>query len=609
MKWKSVFNICFFLFCFLGFFAVSFYAKIKALVRHEQWMDVVIFLSMVFMFSFFVSWKCRKIDIVADGLLLKKVFPCYLFLFFLYFPLASQFSAFSKSFDSVRSSVFGDNITLDNIFVGLAKVPGSYESFFKKNIRFPHWLVQFNALVKVYVFNVSPNNNIALGEDGFYFEGMGGSRVEKEIIENYDNIADYMGQNPFTDSELLQWKIALEQRRYWLKGEFGTEYVFALAPTKAFVYPEYLPEKLREVKGMTRYQQLSGYLQKHADIFFVDLLHPLLDAKSRSNYPLLFYKTDFHWNYYGAFVAYKAIASYLEHRLPEYDFDSPELEDFDLQIKTDWAHQRFMYMLGLPIAFHKSEHYVTMVPKKGGPYDTALDLPPGGIYDHYPTKRTLFAPDGTSMDARLLLNPEAPVPSIVLLGDSFLEKCMYFFCANARRVLNFRTVINFPTEVFKFEKPTVVVQEILNMFILRPPPRNPPVVERNYFAYKFKKNSDKVLFTTRTPPDAQARERTGGYGQPALVPLGPLGAARQGEIRVAAVGLSANRQETLTFSMLAENEEVLADRTCSVHKGENICYFDVPPEPVTSLRMFPKVGTGSGSTILSVEIRSDAVIH
>lgn len=609
MKWKGGFNIFFFLFCFLVFFSISFYEKINDLVRHEQWVDVVSYLSIVFMFSFILLWKCRKIEIVTEGLLLEKFFSCYVFLFFLYFPLTSQFSAFSKSVDSVRSSVFGDNITLDNFFVGLAKVPGSYESFFQKNIRFPHWLVQFNALVKVYVFSVSPNNNIALGEDGFYFEGMGGSRVEKEIVENYDNIADYMGQNPFTESELLQWKIALEQRRYWLQEEFGTEYVFALAPTKAFVYPEYLPEKLREVKGTTRYQQLSRYLEKHADIFFVDLLPPLLAAKNKSNYPLLFYKTDFHWNYYGAFVAYKAIASYLEHTFPEYGFDSPELGDFEVKIKTDWAHRRFMYMLGLPIAFHENEHYVTMIPKKGGPYDTALDLPPGGIYDHYPTKRTLTATDGSSMDARLLLNPEAPVPSIVLLGDSFLEKCMYFFCANARRVLNFRTVINFPAEVFKYEKPTVVVQEILNMFILRPPPRNPPVVGRNYFAYKFKKNDDKVVFTTMVSPDVKAGEHNASLRQPTSVPLGPLGAARQGEIRVAAVRLSANRLETVTFSMLAENEAVVADRTCNVHKGENVCYFDVPPEAVTTLRMFSKGRTGSGNTILSVEIRSDAVIH
>jgi hypothetical protein len=606
MKWKGGFNLCICLVCCLGFFAVSLYAKINALVRHDQWGQVVALLSCVVLFSFFVSWKCRRIDIRTDSILLKKFFVGYVFVFFLYYPLASQFSAFGKSVDNVRSSVFGNNITLDNFFVGLAKIPGSYESSFQKNIRIPHWLVQFNALVKVYVFNVSPNNNIALGEAGFYFEGMGGSRVEKEIVENYDNIADYMGQNPFTEAQLLQWKIALEQRRYWLKEEFGTEYLFALAPTKAFVYPEYLPEKLREVKGTTRYQQLSRYLQKYADIHFVDLLPPLLEAKKQADYPLLFYKTDFHWNYYGAFVAYKAMVSSLHHALPEWDFHSPQLDDFEMQIKTNWAHRRFMYMLGLPITFHENEHHITMVPKKGSPYDTAKDIPPGGIYDHYPATRKITASDGAKLDVRLLLNPGAPVPSLVLFGDSFLEKCMYFFCANAQRVLNFRTVINFPAEVFKYEKPTVVVQEILNMFILRPPPRNPPVVERNYFAYKFKKNGDKVVFTTTVSPNAEARERTTVSGHPESVPLGPLGGARQGEIRVAAVKLQANRQGTLTFSMSVANETVVAKRTCKVNKGENICYFDVPSGPVATLRVLPE-GAGSVSTTLSVEIRSDAV--
>lgn len=606
MKWKGFFNLCFCLVCCLFFFAVSLSAKINALVRHDQWGQVAVLVSCVVLFSLFVSWKCRTRDILTNPILLKNFFVGYVFVFFLYYPLTSQFSAFGKSVDNVRSSVFGNNITLDNFFVGLTRVPGSYESFFQKNIRIPHWLVQFNALVKVYVFNISPNNNIALGEEGFYFEGMGGSRVEKEIVENYDNIADYMGQNPFTEDQLLQWKIALEQRRYWLKEEFGSEYLFALAPTKAFVYPEYLPEKLREVKGTTRYQQLSQYLRKYADIHFVDLLPPLLDAKKQADYPLLYYKTDFHWNYYGAFIAYRAMLTSLQHALPEWDFRLPERSDFDMRIQTDWVHRRFMYMLGLPIAFHENEHYITMVPKKGGPYDTALDLPPGGIYDHYPIERTLTAPDGTTMEARLLRNPQAPVPSIVLLGDSFLEKCMYFFCANGQRVLNFRTVINFPAEVFKYEKPTLVVQEILNMFILRPPPANPPVVGRNYFASKFEKNGDRVVFTTTVTPCRRAGGRTPSSGEPASVALGPLEGARQGEIRVAAVTLHADRQGMLSFGMSAANQTMVAKRTCRVHKGENMCYFDVPSEPVATLEVLPE-GAGAESTILSVEIRSDAV--
>jgi hypothetical protein len=173
-------------------------------------------------------------------------------------------------------------------------------------------------------------------------------------------------------------------------------------------------------------------------------------------------------------------------------------------------------------------------------------------------------------------------------------------------VLNFRTVINFPAEVFKYEKPTLVVQEILNMFILRPPPANPPVVGRNYFASKFEKNGDRVVFTTTVTPCRRAGGRTPSSGEPASVALGPLEGARQGEIRVAAVTLHADRQGMLSFGMSAANQTMVAKRTCRVHKGENMCYFDVPSEPVATLEVLPE-GAGAESTILSVEIRSDAV--
>ncbi len=295
-----------------------------------------------------------------------------------------------------------------------------------------------------------------------------------------------MGQIPFSDQELKMWKRTLEERRDWLK-EQGSEYVFVLAPTKAFIYPEFLPKRLqRKKQGQTRYVQLAQYLRKSSDIYFIDLLPALLEEKRNREYPLLYYKTDFHWNFYGSFIAYREIVTKLALFFPQYNFVPLALDDFELNINRHWAHHRFMDLVGLPEKLHKNGHYITMIPREGTALASVGDVPSEGIHDVYPKKHVIKNDKGESMRIRLLRNPEATsVPSMLLLGDSFFEKCIYYFTAHARRILNYRTIVNFPAKIFKYEKPTIVIQEILNMFLLRPPPQNPPLIRQSYLKGKF----------------------------------------------------------------------------------------------------------------------------
>ena len=407
-----------------------------------------------------------------------------------------------------------------------------------------------------------------------------------------------MGQIPFTEHELLQWKMALEQRRYWLQAQ-GSEFVFVLAPTKAFVYPEYLPKRIQQVRGRTRYEQLSQYLQHYADIHFVDLLPPLLAAKAEKSYPLLFYKTDFHWNFYGAYIAYKAIADHLARFYPDAAIKAPALDDFEMKINPEWAHPRFLDMVGLPVKLHRNEHHITMLPRPGGLYASAKDIPAAGIYDMYPKPKPISSADKTSLNIRLIRNPAAPLPSIVLLGDSFVEKCYLFFSANAKRVLNYRTVVNFPKEIFHYERPTLVIQEILNMYILRPPPDNPGQVTANYFQYKFDRHPGKVLLK-----DSFSAAQAGlAPALPVSFDLAHLPARKQGEVRVAKLTVQGAGQDELALSFPATSSGTQETRSCSTAGGESVCYFDLPSEPAAALNILSKSGQVATA---SLEIRSDA---
>lgn len=567
--------------------------------------SIVVRLSFVVFVSLFIAFRLRKTQITGPKGCFQELSIILIFLVFLYYPLVSQFSYLGKSIEDTKHGISRNhNAKIDKILALLKEFPSEYEKYMDKHFNFSKQFVHLDALVKVYGLGVSPNNSVAVGKNGFYFEGWGARKVEKGIVENFDNIADYMGQIPFTEEELQQWKRTLEERKYWLR-EKGSEYVFVLAPTKALVYPEYLPTSLQRAvnsgEGVTRYAQLTDYLQKNADIHFVDVLPSLLEVKQKREYPLLFYKTDFHWNFYGAFVAYQAIMEELKKIFPEYSLSQPKITDFDLSIDKHWAHHRFMNMVGLPMSLHKNEHYITMVPKRGGRWDSALDLPPGGIKDAYPPESVITAENGNTLKIRLIRNPDAPIPSILLLGDSFFEKCVYFFSADGQKVLNFRTIVNFPNTIFDFEQPSIVIQEILNMFLLREPPKNPPGFAISYLKGKFDDSRDTVL-VNKTGPFLQ--EDDGSFN--IALPVGNN--AEKGEVRILKMSLIGKKKGKVKIRFLRTDGKEADLRNMKFLKGLNRLYVELPSFPVAGVII--SEGNVSGKTFVleDLEVRSDRAV-
>jgi len=359
--------------------------------------------------------------------------------------------------------------------------PTKFEGFYQRFFVHRDDFVYLNSLVKIFGFGYSPTTKAFLGKDGFFFEGYGDRKVEKGVIRSFDNVTDYMGLLPFNDADLEQWKLTLEERQAWL-AQRGIRYLFVVAPTKGLIYPEYLPERIQRTKAelglASRYDQLVSYLKTHSTVPVVDLKTALLAAKDQREYPLLYYKTDFHWNFYGAFLAYQAIVRGIDEAYPELGLDALPLEDFEMRIDEHWSHRNFLTMLGLKPENHRTEHYIKFLPKPGTPLARAPAIPEDGIYDVYRPARLLSDGLGNTMKVDLIENPHGPLASLLILGDSFIEKTLLFFSAHSRRTLFSRAVFHFPTGIYKFEQPDIVIQEVLNMYVLRDPPINPPRVRR-----------------------------------------------------------------------------------------------------------------------------------
>lgn len=157
-------------------------------------------------------------------------------------------------------------------------------------------------------FGLSGVSSVMAGKEGWYF-------YSKNKVIN-----DFRGLTPLTEQQLVSWKTDLVCKKDWLAKQ-GAHHLFVVAPSKQTIYPEYLPDAIQNVKGVTHLEQLIDYLDKDPD---VDILNPkpeLLKAKTKTR---LYYKTDTHWNEYGAFIAYKEIINQISRWFPEdpfnYDF-------------------------------------------------------------------------------------------------------------------------------------------------------------------------------------------------------------------------------------------------------------------------------------------------
>lgn len=175
---------------------------------------------------------------------------------------------------------------------GLGKYLSGLESYFNDHFGFRKRLVRWDQHWKRQIFRVSKYNNALVGKDGwlFYTAGL--------------MIDDVMGNRPFSESELEDWRQLLTHRRDWLAAR-GIRYLFVIPPDKHTIYPECLPEWLAgAARPPQRIEQFVNYMKAHSDLPIVDLRPALMDAKKDFR---LYFQTDTHWNYMGGYFAYRRI--------------------------------------------------------------------------------------------------------------------------------------------------------------------------------------------------------------------------------------------------------------------------------------------------------------
>lgn len=153
------------------------------------------------------------------------------------------------------------------------------------------------------------SNNVIVGKEGWLF--------------TEESVNDYCG---ITVSKREIHNIA---RTIFLMqaycNENGVNFIFAAAPNKNTIYPEYMP--LGYIKGKTSNLDLLEKEIQNMGINYADLKNMLIGHKE--NGEMLFLKNDTHWNYLAALYSYNEIMRGLEKEHKTYSGEN-------FEIRNDW---------------------------------------------------------------------------------------------------------------------------------------------------------------------------------------------------------------------------------------------------------------------------------
>jgi hypothetical protein len=139
---------------------------------------------------------------------------------------------------------------------------------------------------------------------------------------NLDDFQNASKADSMTLERIQQKLISLDKQ---LK-ERNITLLVVIAPNKATIYPEDIPEEIKKLGAVSRLDKLVALLRESDSQLVLDL-RPALQAGRQNKQ--IYYKTDTHWNDLGAYIAYKEIMNRVS--LTDPDLRPLELSGFTIR--------------------------------------------------------------------------------------------------------------------------------------------------------------------------------------------------------------------------------------------------------------------------------------
>jgi hypothetical protein len=366
-----------------------------------------------------------------------------LFLLLISLPLLESLFNVLGPFDLVEKRKLADKPAFD--VRRPWQFPERYEAYFNDHFAFRTRLVHWNNLLTYKIFSTSASAKVVIGKAGWLFLG--------NHNKYFDEVDYYRNVKPFTFGELRRWQAQLEARRNWLRRR-GIQYIFTVAPNKSTIYPEYMPDAIRKIHSASRLDQLIAHMEKHSTVRVLDLRPALREAKKvRPAY----YRTDTHWNDWGAYVAYREIIACLQ---PHFAAARPRSPDAYALTPSEFRNGDLALMISLPGIFRETQWRITA---------------------KFPLRARVLARAGGDDDPRpgqtVHVCPEAPLPPALMVHDSFAHPMKQFLSEEfVRTVYIWNWALAFFDRVIERENVKIVIDQMAEFSMLSRFPLDSPVL-------------------------------------------------------------------------------------------------------------------------------------
>jgi len=180
--------------------------------------------------------------------------------------------------------------------------PRHFDAYYQDHFGLREWLIHRYQREMGKRFGLSGVSYVVEGSDGWlFFAG-------EEVLD------DLQGQLQFSDNELRRFRRNIMAKRNWLARR-NIQYIPLVAANKQSIYPEHLPEYYRLAKKQTRLDHLLASCNRDVETMILDLRPALIGSKAKGR---LYDRTDTHWNYLGAHVAYLEIMGRVQKHFPDF---------------------------------------------------------------------------------------------------------------------------------------------------------------------------------------------------------------------------------------------------------------------------------------------------
>jgi alginate O-acetyltransferase complex protein AlgJ len=262
-----------------------------------------------------------------------------------------------------------------------------------------------------------------VGKEG-WLEYTGGNNLD--FFQNIQTMPAGRVENIQSNLQILYDK--LQERHILL--------VVVIAPNKATIYPDKLPNEIRKIGSQSELDILINYTSKHGPPVLIDLRPALLEAREQND---VYYKTDTHWNSYGSFVAYKEIVKLLSQTYPE--LVPYQLDDYKLKP----IGSTYRDIAGLMGATYIVEPRFFLIPKKSE------------------TKWLFFNDD--NIPTRVSYSSDKKLPKFLMYMDSFGSPLIPMLAPHFSEATFIHSSSKYP-DLLKFEqidlfKPDIVILEFV----------------------------------------------------------------------------------------------------------------------------------------------------